>query len=216
MKSQILEALKAKFVGVSEAILSKYAEKLAKKVLKEEDVATAVEGVTFQQILDSYGDSRATEASQTAVSNYEKKHGLKDGKAIEGGAPQNQNQQPGNEDVPAWAKALIDDNKRFKEMFESNAKERVTASRKQKLNAVIEKLPASLRKAYERTSIDTLTDEEFDTLITEVEAEVGEIGNNIQARGAVFGQPSKPIGKSANAKEATDDEADAVVGKMNF
>ena len=214
MKSQILEALKAKFVGVSEAILSKYAEKLAKKVLKEEDVATAVEGVTFQQILDSYGDSRATEASQTAVSNYEKKHGLKDGKAIEGGASQNQNQQP--DDVPAWAKALIDDNKRFKEMFESNAKERVTASRKQKLNAVIEKLPASLRKAYERTSIDTLTDEEFDTLITEVEAEVGEIGNNIQARGAVFGQPSKPIGKSANAKEATDAEAEAVVGKMNF
>ena len=214
MKSQILEALKAKFVGVSEAILSKYAEKLAKKVLKEEDVATAVEGVTLQKIIDSYVDSRATEASQTAVSNYEKKHGLKDGKAIEGGAPQNQNQQP--DDVPAWAKALIDDNKRFKEMFESNAKERVTASRKQKLNAVIEKLPASLRKAYERTSIDTLTDEEFDTLITEVEAEVGEIGNNIQARGAVFGQPSKPIGKSANAKEATDAEADAVVGKMNF
>ena len=214
MKKEALDALKAKYPGVSEAILSKYAEKLAKKVLKEEDVATAVEGVTFQQILDSYGDSRATEASQTAVSNYEKKHGLKDGKAIEGGAPQNQNQQP--DDVPAWAKALIDDNKRFKEMFESNAKERVTASRKQKLNAVIEKLPASLRKAYERTSIDTLTDEEFDTLITEVEAEVGEIGNNIQARGAVFGQPSKPIGKSANAKEATDAEADAVVGKMNF
>lgn len=212
MKSQILEALKAKFVGVSEAILSKYAEKLAKKVLKEEDVATAVEGVTFQQILDSYGDSRATEASQTAVSNYEKKHGLKDGKAIEGGAPQNQNQQP--DDVPAWAKALIDDNKRFKEMFESNAKERVTASRKQKLNAVIEKLPASLRKAYERTSIDTLTDEEFDTLITEVEAEVGEIGNNIQARGAVIGQPAKVTSKPSKA--ASDAEIDDVVSKLNI
>jgi hypothetical protein len=211
MKSQILEALKAKFVGVSEAILSKYAEKLAKKVLKEEDVATAVEGVTFQQILDSYGDSRATEASQTAVSNYEKKHGLKDGKAIEGGAPQNQNQQP--DDVPAWAKALIDDNKRFKEMFESNAKERVTASRKQKLNAVIEKLPASLRKAYERTSIDTLTDEEFDTLITEVEAEVGEIGNNIQARGAVIGQPPKVHNKTPQ-NTASEAEVDAVVGKL--
>ena len=212
MKSQILEALKAKFVGVSEAILSKYAEKLAKKVLKEEDVATAVEGVTFQQILDSYGDSRATEASQTAVSNYEKKHGLKDGKAIEGGAPQNQNQQP--DDVPAWAKALIDDNKRFKEMFESNAKERVTASRKQKLNAVIEKLPASLRKAYERTSIDTLTDEEFDTLITEVEAEVGEIGNNIQARGVVIGQPAKVTSKPSKA--ASDAEIDDVVSKLNI
>lgn len=213
MKSQILEALKAKFVGVSEAILSKYAEKLAKKVLKEEDVATAVEGVTFQQILDSYGDSRATEASQTAVSNYEKKHGLKDGKAIEGGAPQNQNQQPDNKDVPAWAQALIEDNKRFKEMFEGDKKERLTASRKQKLNAVIEKLPASLRKAYERTSIDTLTDEEFDTLITEVEAEVGEIGNNIQARGAVIGQPPKVHNKTTQ-NTASEAEVDAVVGKL--
>ena len=214
MKSQILEALKAKFVGVSEAILSKYAEKLAKKVLKEEDVATAVEGVTFQQILDSYGDSRATEASQTAVSNYEKKHGLKDGKAIEGGAPQNQNQQPDNKDVPALVQALIEDNKRFKEMFEGYKKERVTASRKQKLNAVIEKLPASLRKAYERTSIDTLTDEEFDTLITEVEAEVGEIGNNIQARGAVIGQPAKVTSKPSKA--ASDAEIDDVVSKLNI
>lgn len=213
MKSQILEALKAKFVGVSEAILSKYAEKLAKKVLKEEDVATAVEGVTFQQILDSYGDSRATEASQTAVSNYEKKHGLKDGKAIEGGAPQNQNQQPDPKDVPAWAQALIEDNKRFKEMFEGDKKERLTASRKQKLNAVIEKLPASLRKAYERTSIDTLTDEEFDTLITEVEAEVGEIGNNIQARGAVIGQPPKVHNKTTQ-NTASEAEVDAVVGKL--
>lgn len=213
MKSQILEALKAKFVGVSEAILSKYAEKLAKKVLKEEDVATAVEGVTFQQILDSYGDSRATEASQTAVSNYEKKHGLKDGKAIEGGAPQNQNQQPDNKDVPAWAQALIEDNKRFKEMFEGDKKERLTASRKQKLNAVIEKLPASLRKAYERTSIDTLTDEEFDTLITEVKAEVGEIGNNIQARGAVIGQPPKVHNKTTQ-NTASEAEVDAVVGKL--
>ena len=213
MKSQILEALKAKFVGVSEAILSKYAEKLAKKVLKEEDVATAVEGVTFQQILDSYGDSRATEASQTAVSNYEKKHGLKDGKAIEGGAHQNQNQQPDPKDVPAWAQALIEDNKRFKEMFEGDKKERLTASRKQKLNAVIEKLPASLRKAYERTSIDTLTDEEFDTLITEVEAEVGEIGNNIQARGAVIGQPPKVHNKTTQ-NTASEAEVDAVVGKL--
>lgn len=80
MKKEILEALKAKFEGVSEAILNRIADKLAKTVTKQEDVATAVEGVTFQQVLESYGDSRATEAQQTAVTNYEKKHGLKDGK----------------------------------------------------------------------------------------------------------------------------------------
>ena len=78
MRKEILDALKAKFTGVSDAILGRIADKLAKTATTAEQVATAVEGVTFQQVLESYGDSRATEAQQTAVSNYEKKHGLKD------------------------------------------------------------------------------------------------------------------------------------------
>ena len=63
MKKIILDALKAKYVGVSESILNRMAEKLVKTVTKEEDVAAAVEAVTFQQI-DSEADRRATEASQ--------------------------------------------------------------------------------------------------------------------------------------------------------
>ena len=73
MRQQILDALKAKFQGVSEKILGRIADKLAKTVTTAEQVATAVEGVTLQQLLDSYGDSRATEAQQTAVHNYESK-----------------------------------------------------------------------------------------------------------------------------------------------
>ena len=88
MRQQILEALKAKFSGVSEKILGRIADKLAKTVTTAEQVATAVEGVTFQQVLDSYGDSRATEAQQTAVHNYETKYGLKDGQKIENGGGQ--------------------------------------------------------------------------------------------------------------------------------
>ena len=84
-KEQLLEALKAKFEGVDASILNRVAGKLAKTVTSEEQVATAVEGVTFQQVLESYGDSRATEATQTAVSNYEKRHGLKDGKQVNNG-----------------------------------------------------------------------------------------------------------------------------------
>ena len=61
MKKQILEALKAKFQGVSEAILNRIADKLAKTVTTAEQVATAVEGVTIQQVIESYGDSRATQ-----------------------------------------------------------------------------------------------------------------------------------------------------------
>jgi hypothetical protein len=85
MKKQILEALKAKFQGVSEAILNRIADKLAKTVTTAEQVATAVEGVTIQQVIESYGDSRATEAQQTAVHNYETKYGLKDGVKVDDG-----------------------------------------------------------------------------------------------------------------------------------
>ena len=108
MRKEILDALKAKFTGVSDAILGRIADKLAKTATTAEQVATAVEGVTFQQVLESYGDSRATEAQQTAVSNYEKKHGLKDGKQVKGGASAEHNDEPDNQhgngdnDTPAW------------------------------------------------------------------------------------------------------------------
>ena len=80
MRKEILDALAAKFPGVSAAILGRIADRMAKTAATAEDVNTAVDGVTFQQVLESYGDSRATEAQQTAVQNYEKKYGLKEGK----------------------------------------------------------------------------------------------------------------------------------------
>lgn len=88
MEKKALELLIAKFVGVSSKILEGIANKLAKNSANEEELATLVEGVTFQQVLDSYGDKRATEASVSAVANYEKKHNLKDGKSLEEPKPE--------------------------------------------------------------------------------------------------------------------------------
>ena len=69
MKKEILEALTTKFPGVSVSILDRIATKLAETVTTAEQVKTAVEGVTIQQVIESYGDSRATEASNTARKN---------------------------------------------------------------------------------------------------------------------------------------------------
>ena len=83
MRKEILDALKAKFPGVSDSVLGRIADKLAKTATTAEQVKTAVEGVTIQQVIESYGDSRATEASNTArenaVKDYESRYGLKDG-----------------------------------------------------------------------------------------------------------------------------------------
>lgn len=100
MKIKLLDALKTKFAGVDAKILDRIAEKLAKTVNSEDDVKTAVEGVTFQQILDSYGDFRANGAQKSAIENYEKKYNLKDGKVVKtetgGGGT--------GDEEPAWFK----------------------------------------------------------------------------------------------------------------
>lgn len=212
MKKELLDALKAKFVGVSENVLNRVAEKLAKTVTTAEQVASAVEGVTVQQVLDSYGDSRATEAQQTAVKNYESKYGLKDGVKAEGGAattPPAQTTPPpaGGDDVPAWAKTLLDTNKALAERLNKFEADRTTATRREQLNGIIGKLPEHLRKPYERTSVDNLTDEQFTALTGEITTEVDAIVKEAQAKGAVFGKPTVTGGQQQNDKLSQEQEA---------
>lgn len=80
---QILAGLQTKFTGVDTAILTRIATKKAEGVTDETKVNSIVEGINFSDVLNSYGDFRAGDASKTAVTNYEKKHNLKDGKPVE-------------------------------------------------------------------------------------------------------------------------------------
>ena len=80
---QILAGLQTKFTGVDAAILTRIATKKAEGVTDASQVQTIVDGVGFPDVLNSYGDFRANGAVASAVSNYEKKHNLKDGKPIE-------------------------------------------------------------------------------------------------------------------------------------
>ena len=118
---QILEALKTKFQGVEDATLQRIASKKSEGVTDESKVNSIVEGISFQDVLNSYGDYRADGAQKTAISNYEKKHNIKDGKPVEETKPQ-QPQTPAPtpqpkpvEEVPAWAQSLIDSNKTLSE-----------------------------------------------------------------------------------------------------
>jgi hypothetical protein len=207
MKKELLAALKAKFEGVNESILSRIADKLAKTTTKEEDVATAVSGVTIQQIIEGYGDSRATEAQQSAVRNYEEKYGLKDGERV-----QEPKLKPQEETIPEWAKQLVAENKTLSERLGRMDVERIAAERKQKLSAVFKKLPENLRKPYERMSIDKLSDEEFTTLFGEITAEVDEIASSVKSKGAVFGRPAAHQGTD-NSQELSKEEQEAIASR---
>ena len=85
---QILAGLRTKFQGADDATLQRIASKKAEGVTDESKVNSIVEGISFQDVLTSYGDYRADGAQKTAVSNYEKKHNIKDGKPIEEPKPQ--------------------------------------------------------------------------------------------------------------------------------
>lgn len=115
---QILAGLKTKFQGVEDATLQRIASKKAEGVTDEGKVNSIVEGISFQDVLTSYGDYRADGAQKTAVSNYEKKHNIKDGKPIEEPKPQDPLPTPTpqtTEQVPSWAQSLIDSNKTLSE-----------------------------------------------------------------------------------------------------
>ena len=224
MKEKILAALKAKFQGVNADILDRIAAMLAKTVTTEEQVTAAVEGVTkdYIDVIEAYGDSRATNTQKTAVLNYERKYGLKDGEKVEKQSEQTlaaTTKQEASE-TPAWAQALIDSNKQLTERLNRMEGERTTATRKAELDGIISRLPENQRKGYQRISVDTLSDEEFATLKGEVTAEVEDIVKATGAKGAVFGRPTADGGKktvsSGNAQEATDEEATAVLERLNI
>ena len=223
MKQLILNALKTKYQGVSESILDRIAEKLAKTVTSADQVQTAVDGVTFQQVLESYGDSRATQAQQTAVHNSEQKYGLKDAGTLE---TKNQRQkkvsiQPsaqqnggaGANEIPAWAKAIIDTNKTIVDRMNKLDEDRITATRRQQIDKLVENLPENLKKAYGRTPVDSLTDEQFTALVGEITAEVSDISTTITQKGAVFGQPSNN-GGTVNNTQLTEDQVKAISARQ--
>ena len=130
---QILAGLQQKFTGVDTAILTRIATKKAEGVTDETKVNSIVEGISFSDVLNSYGDFRAGDASKTAVSNYEKKHNLKDGKPIE--TTTTTKTEENKDDVPAWAQALIDSNKSLSDKLTQFETEKSQATRSQQILA---------------------------------------------------------------------------------
>lgn len=147
MKEKILELLKTKFPGVDEATLIRIAEKKATGVTDESQLQTIADGVSFQDVLNSYGDFRANGAVSSAVTNYEKKHNLKDGKPIENPNP---NPEEKKEDVPAWAQALIDSNKNLSTELSTLKQEKLQATRQEQILAKAKEygIPETQAKRY--------------------------------------------------------------------
>lgn len=109
MKEKLLALLKTKFQGVDDAILDRIATKRVENVTDESQLPAIIEGIGFSDVLQSYGDYRAGDATVRAIGNYERKHNLKDGKPIEQPAP-----EPKPQDKPEPAQKIDFDPEKFK------------------------------------------------------------------------------------------------------
>lgn len=196
MKKKILEALTTKFAGVDAKTLERIADKLAKTTSNEEDVQTAVDGVTIAQLMENYGDARATEASASAVSNYEKKYGIKDGKSIQKQDPdpaakKSSATEGGDKPWEASIKALEERNKALEEKMATYEGEKVARSRKAKYSELIKDLPEKVKtrmaKDFDRLAFKD--EDDFTSYLESSKDEIEGIKTDYASRGGSLTPP---------------------------
>lgn len=198
MKAFILNLLKTKFAGLSEDMYSRTAAKLAETATTEESANSAVEELTLLEVVESYGDSRATQASRSAVKNYEKQYGLKDGKPKDGTKQEPPKAEPPVQDppednkVPAWAREIVESNKLMKAELDSLRGEKTASTRQSKLSEVLKNAPESIRTRYEKdfARMNFNDEEDFGAWIEEITPDVEKIASEYIAKGAA-GTPPK-------------------------
>ena len=148
--------------------------KRQKGVTDETKVNSIIEGISFSDVLNSYGDFRAGDATRTSVQNYEKKHNLKDGKPIENPNPNpNPNPEDKKDDVPAWAQALIDSNKNLSTELSALKQEKLQATRQEQIMAKAKEygIPETFAKRYAIPD-----DADLDTFFKDAKQELANIG----------------------------------------
>lgn len=214
MKKKIVEALKTKDVykGLSDALLNRIAENLIAggKVTDESEIEDAIGGLDLAKEIEAYADSRANDASKTAVRNYEKKHKLKDGKPESAkedpkpeGAPKPEDEGSGD-DTPAWAKQLLADNKSLRERLDKVEQDKQTSSRSAKLDAILKDAPEKLRtrwkKDYERLTFKD--DDDFDAWLEESKTYVEDVSKDFAGKPKPPTAPKSSRGPAAPAASA--------------
>ena len=206
----ILKALKTKFPGVDAKILERIAKKKAETTTKEEEVKTVVDGVSFQSIIESEGDRRADEAQKTAVSNYEKKYKLKDGKPSEPPQPEppKPNEPPAgaSDEVKEALARMEQENKQMREQLNGILTKEQGNQRKAKFEALFEGASDKLKERYMR-NYDRLSfkdDEDFNGWL---DIQKPFVENDIKEEKASGAAGTPPLG----GKRKPGDQADPAV-----
>lgn len=208
IKRFILDSLKTKFAGIDEKVLNRIAAIAVKTVKSEEEAKTYVEELTLQQVIDSYTDSRTTDAQEKAVKSYEEKFGLKDGKKADateepgceggeggnGGATddgKNGGEGKGGEKVPDYVKSLFGKIDALTNEVTTLKAGKVADTRKSTLEALLKDAPEKTRNTLMKNfnRMQFKDDADFEEWIEEITPDVEEATTSQAASEGVVGRP---------------------------
>jgi hypothetical protein len=200
MKDKILAALKLKFTGVSDATLTRIAEKKAGSVTTEDQIQSIVDGVTFDIVVQSEVDSRIANANKITVQNFMEKHKLKekDGKIIvEETLPTDPPKPPQSQDESPLLKE-INELKNKVNGFEIQERKKVFGD---KLRSQLKekKIPALLADGY-----DIEKEEDIPKVLEQIEADHNTIKQEYINNGLVTEVPADGVPKGNEASVKAD------------
>lgn len=191
----ILEQLKEKFEGVSEAVLKPTATKLAKTIDDESALTDEIAGVTIQGIIDSYTDSRVTNGVNTALRRERAKTPTTtpteaeptdeaDSKEQTSKEQTSKDSHRSEDEAPAWAKTLLT----RLGALEADATKARGAKRAEELRGLAKDLPASVASLFEtRNDLGDLSEEDYNALREQTRKQVSEISQDFAK--PTFGTP---------------------------
>ena len=196
MREKLLVALRAKYPGTQAALLDRVADTMAGTVTDETlETVTASDGVkNLLTFFQSETDRRTTEA----LTSYEKKHNLKDGKPI-ATPPTPPDPDP---NTPQWAKDLMRQNQELTSRFQQLEKGAATSGLMDRVKAALteKKIPEAFLKGR---TIEK--EEDVNALVTEIEGDYNIVKQAMVNQGVVITVPVS--GAPAAAKVDADIDA---------
>jgi hypothetical protein len=195
MKEKLLALLVAKFAGVPKATLERIAEKKAGSVTDEAQLQSIADGIDYGQIVQSEVDSKVTEANKLAVSNYEKKHNLKEGKPVE-----NPGQNPDLNDIKTIVANAI------KDAVAPLQNELLQFKQKETQNTYLGKVKTSLSEKkipesfWSKRALNVESDEQLTATVAEIETDWTTFRQEQINAGVMIDKPASSSGPAADGE----------------
>lgn len=231
MKEKILALLTAKFAGVRKDGLARLAGALALNATTEEEAGALVEKLTAEAVNEFITDYRkdvdaeVSTANKTYGDNLKKKYNFVEKE--EGGSGKKPKAKTDEDDdsaeAPAWAKALIEQNKTLSEKLAAIEGGKTTETRLQTLEGKLKDVPEAFKakamKDFKRMSFEN--DEAFNEYLGEVDTDITALNQELADKGLsgqskpMFGKPNASGVSPAVAKfiESQGDKGKTLTGK---